>query len=122
MVISNKTIYGFLMNSVKLFTKKIKGLRLRDNLSQEDLAELMDVHANTIGQLETERPSVKFENIDKLAKVFRVLPSYFFNPVDLTLKSSDKEKKELITKKLEELSPKNLDIIYKLVFTLDDDN
>lgn len=110
------------MDSNKIFIKKLKQIRARDNKSQEDVAFEMNINPKTISAYESPKANISFDYLDKFAKIANVLPSYFFNPVDLTLKSSDKEKKELITKKLEELSPKNLDIIYKLVFTLDDDN
>lgn len=110
------------MKSNKIFIKKLKQLRIRDEKSQEDIAFEMGVNPKTISAYESPKSNISFDYIDKFSEIGKVLPSYFFNPIDLTLKKSDVEKKELIIKKLNELSPKNIDIIYKMAFTLDEEN
>lgn len=110
------------MKSNRIFIKKLKQLRVRDNKSQEDMAFDMGVNPKTISAYEAPKSNISFEYIDKFSQAGNVLPSYFFNPVDLTMKHSDAEKKALLIKKLEELDSKHIDILFKLAFVMDEKN
>lgn len=110
------------MKSNEIFIKKLKQLRVRDNKSQEDLAFDIDVNPKTISAYESPKTNISFDYIDKFSEIGNVLPSYFFNPVDLSLKYSDNEKKELLIKKLAELNSTQLDFLFKMAFVLDENS
>lgn len=109
------------MDSKNLLPLKIKLLRTLKGMTQENLAEALDLHDKYITRLESVKPTFTFDMLDKLAEVFGVLPSYFFNPMLGCEEKPNDEKIDLITKKLYELSPKRLDDIYRIIFSLKDE-
>jgi transcriptional regulator with XRE-family HTH domain len=50
----------------------VRQLRLERDLSQEDLAELADLHRNYVSQIESGRRNVSLRNILKLAHGLKV--------------------------------------------------
>jgi transcriptional regulator with XRE-family HTH domain len=48
------------------------------NVSQEDYAELCDLHRTYVGQLERGEKNVSFINILRVAKAFKLKPSELF--------------------------------------------
>jgi len=63
----------------KLFGIRIKILRLMADLTQEELAEKIDVTLNTIGHIERGISGTNFENLVKLSLVFKVEVKDLFN-------------------------------------------
>jgi len=57
------------------FGLNVRRLRLERKLSQEDLAELADLHRNYVSQIETGRRNVSLLNILKLARGLNVKPT-----------------------------------------------
>ena len=58
------------------FAKRLRALRKKHGLTQQELAELADLDYKHIQRLESKRPtSVKLETIEKLAKAFKTTPS-----------------------------------------------
>lgn len=103
------------MNSKELFPRKIKELRARNDMSQEELAEKIDVHSKTITKFENPKPTFNFETVDKMADAFGVLPSYFFNPIDLSHEYEDAEMIQLINKQLKEMNQEELKRTFKVI-------
>jgi transcriptional regulator with XRE-family HTH domain len=64
------------------FGKKVKQLRLAKGLTQEGLAERAGLHPTYIGGIERGERNVGFDNILKVARALRALPSALF--VDFT--------------------------------------
>lgn len=58
------------MNSLKLFGKRIKELRKKNNLTQEQLAEKLGVFQKQVGNIETGTTFTTMVNLEKLADVF----------------------------------------------------
>lgn len=58
--------------------QKLKSLRLDANLSQEKLAELLSVHVQAIGKVETGKTFINEKVLLKVCKFFKVEPKYFF--------------------------------------------
>ena len=56
------------------FGLRVRHLRLERNLSQEDLAELADLHRNYVSQIEGGRRNISLLNILKLARGLKVRP------------------------------------------------
>jgi transcriptional regulator with XRE-family HTH domain len=62
----------------KLFSKNLKKLRLRKGLTQEDLAEKLDISVRYVQQLEGIRcPNVKLDTLTTLAKALSAKPKDF---------------------------------------------
>ena len=60
------------MNQLKLFGKRVKELRKKNNLTQEQLAEKIGVYQKQIGNIETGVCFTTFQTLEKLAQVFNV--------------------------------------------------
>ena len=63
---------------LKKFGLKVKKLREAKNLTQENLAELADLHRTYISSLERGQRNVSLENIEKIAKAFKVSTKELF--------------------------------------------
>jgi len=57
------------------FGKKLRVIREKRGLSQERLAELANLHRNTVGSLERGEVNISLLAIASLAKVLRVKPT-----------------------------------------------
>ena len=64
---------------LKLFGKRIAELRVRKNITQERLAELISYSPNHISKLESARTNPSFDLIIKIADALRVSPQELFN-------------------------------------------
>lgn len=60
------------MNKLKFFGKRIKELRKKNHLTQEQLAEKIGVYPKQIGNIETGTCFTTFQTLEKLAQVFNV--------------------------------------------------
>jgi transcriptional regulator with XRE-family HTH domain len=52
--------------------------RLHGKVSQEDFAEMCDLHRTYIGQVERGEKNISFVNILRIAKAFKTKPSELF--------------------------------------------
>ncbi len=91
----------------KLLGKKIQVIRKSRNLTQEKLAELIDIETPSLSYLETGKYSPSIETLQKLSEVLEVAPweFYYFSEI------SDEEMKEELKKALDN-NPKLLKLIY----------
>ena len=62
------------MNELKQFGEKVRELRTKKGLSQEELAELSGLHRTYISSLELGKRNVSLINIHALAKALGVSP------------------------------------------------
>lgn len=63
------------------FGKKIQQIRKEQNLSQEKLAELADLHRTYIGMIERGEKNITLVNIEKIARALKVTISDIFNDI-----------------------------------------
>lgn len=79
----------------KLLGKKIKQLRKDKDLTQEKLAELINIEIPSLSNIETGKYSPSVETLQKLSEVLNVEPweLYYFNNV-----SQEKMKKYVMSK------------------------
>ena len=52
--------------------KNLRLLRARDGLSQEALADLVDLHRTYVGSIERSERNVSLDNVEKLARALKV--------------------------------------------------
>ena len=64
------------------FGKQVRQLRKALGLSQEDLAELTDLHRTYIGGIERGERNVALINIVRLAKALKVSPSELLKGIE----------------------------------------
>ena len=60
------------------FGKKLRSIRTKKNMSQEELADKAGVHRTYIGMVERAEKNITLKNINKLAKALGVKLSEFF--------------------------------------------
>ena len=60
------------------FGKRLKALRLDHNLTQLELAEILDMSPNFIGMIERGERNTTVENVFKIARALDVNPSNLF--------------------------------------------
>lgn len=100
------------MNAQQLFGKRIKELRKKRNLTQEQLAERLGIFQKQIGNIETGTTFTTMTNIEKLASILGVEVSELFEY------NHQKTRNELIKeidKVVKEASDEKLKIIYKVI-------
>ena len=64
---------------LKQFGKQIAKLRMRGNITQERLAELIDYSPNHISKLESARTNPSFDLIIKIANALNIQPKELFD-------------------------------------------
>lgn len=60
------------------FGKRLKSLRLDKNLTQLELAEILDMSPNFIGMIERGERNTTVENVFKIARALGIKPSVLF--------------------------------------------
>ena len=63
------------------FGKRLKALRLDHNLTQLELAEILDMPPNFIGMIERGERNTTVENVFKIARALNVKPSNLFEEI-----------------------------------------
>lgn len=67
---------------LKHFGKRVREERLKQNLSQEKLAEVAYLHRTYIGMIERGEKNITLENIEKIAKALEI-------PIDKLMHSEE---------------------------------
>lgn len=63
----------------KVIGERIKALRLRENMTQEELAEKVNLHPSYVGILERGERNPSLKSLVKIAAVFNINPDYFLD-------------------------------------------
>lgn len=58
--------------TLEKFGKKVREERIKQGLSQEELASKADVHRTYIGMIERAEKNITLENIEKVAKALKL--------------------------------------------------
>lgn len=107
-----KILNGDIMNSLKLFGKRLKELRKINKLTQEQLSEIIGLDPKQICRIENGACFTTFETLQKISKVFNVEIS------DLFFYEHKKPKDALINEMNEifqSASDNQIQLIYKIV-------
>lgn len=103
------------MNSLKLFGRRLKELRKQRKLTQEQLAELVDLDPKQICRIENGGCFTTFDTLEKIAKIFNVKISDLF-------RCDHKKPKDALIKEMNEIfesaSDENIELIYKIVMAV----
>ncbi len=71
------------------FGQKLKKLRLLANLSQEQLAEKLEISTVSLSSIENGKTFVKYNNLEKICSIFNITPVSLFNFKDEPIKNND---------------------------------
>ena len=71
------------MDITKEFGKNIRNFRLKKKLSQEELADIADLHRTYIGAIERGEKNITLKNIIKITKALNIKPSDLFREMKL---------------------------------------
>ncbi len=63
------------------FGKRLKALRLDHNLTQRELAEILDMSPNFIGMIERGERNTTVENVFKIARALNIKPYNLFEDI-----------------------------------------
>ena len=99
----------------KLFGKRIRELREKNNLTQEKLAEILDLDYQTISRIETGYYFTSYDNLEKFAKAFNVEIKDLFSTKHL-VEELDVEKE--VIKMLKKATKEEKKLIYKIVSSI----
>jgi len=101
-------------NFKKLFGENLKKLRKEKGLSQEALAERVEIETYNISRIETGKSFPQINNLIKIINLLEVEPVELFN---FTHFNSNFELRLSINKLLDE-NPQNIETIYKIITAL----
>ena len=104
------------MDIKKKLGKKIRDLRVQHSLTQEALAEKINLSAKTLSQIEVGNNFVSTATLEKICSVLNLNPKILFDFDDYSIVSQDPV--EEISNRLRR-NPALLKIIYKIVLALD---
>ena len=98
------------MNNKKLLGQRIKELRKKSNLTQEKLAELIDIETGSLSGIESGRHFPSLPTLEKIACNLNIEMKALFEFNHLV--SIDKMKRNII-KNIDKLDDKEIKFIYK---------
>ena len=98
------------MNNKKFLGQRIKELRKKSNLTQEKLAELIDIETGSLSGIESGRHFPSLPTLEKIACNLNIELKALFEFNHLV--SIDKMKKNII-KNIDKLDDKEIKFIYK---------
>ncbi len=99
----------------------IKSFRKQNNLTQEQLAELIDISTHAISSIERGINSPNIKNLEKISKILKIPVSEFYKNIDDTKHLSDKKQNLInnILGILYKLTEQELEILIKQVKAFD---
>ena len=98
------------MNNKQLLGKRIKELRKAQGLTQEQLAELIDIETGSLSAIESGRHFPSLPTLEKIAHYIHTELPYLSK---FTSTLPVKEMREKIIKNIDKLSDENIKFIYK---------
>ena len=102
------------MNKKELLGKRLRELRKRKGINQEQLAEMIDVDPTTISNIENGK---NYPSLINLENLLNVLDSSFLDAFDFEHKNSSEDLIFQINEKLK-TNPDKLEDFYKIIMAL----
>lgn len=75
------------LNLKEIFGKNVRYYRFEKNLTQEKFAELVNLNASYVSELENGKYGPTYEKVEEIAKVLNVKPYILFEETDNTHKT-----------------------------------
>lgn len=100
------------MDNKKLLGKRIKGIRKSCNLTQEELAEKVNIDITTLSGIESGRHFPSLVTLEKIAKTLNVALTTLF---DFNHLISTAEMRSFIGNNMDLLSDDDIKFVYKLL-------
>jgi len=99
----------------KLFGKRIKELREKKGLTQEQLSELVEMDPRSLSRIET---GSNFTTVEKLKKIAQILDVEVKDLFEFNLKKSKVNYIQDIVNLLNSSSEEQVELIYKIVINI----
>lgn len=106
---------------MKTMGEKIKELRIKKRLTQQELADKIGVSYTTISLYESGSRKPSFKALNKLAKVFEVNEAYFFEEENNSTDNLN-QKIKIASRNMESLSEENFELVNSLIKQMLDNN
>lgn len=100
------------------FGEKLKSLRKSKKLSQEQLAQLVDVKNNTVCDWEHNRYYPDVHTIKKLCDIFETTPNYLITDIEIEEKNYNKESVARLLTYYSKLCDQDRDTVNQLIESL----
>lgn len=95
--------------------KKIKEYRLKNHLTQEELAEKLDISVKYISRIENGSGGVKLETLINAMNLLGIVPNIAFSDL---IKNDDIKLQLFLSSKISELSNDKIDFLLSLIDSL----
>lgn len=105
-------------NIKKNLGKNVKKLRTSKDLTQEQLAEILNLQLQSITFIETGRTFISSEVLANLCNYFNVEPSFFFNYKNIEHTDKEINLKREINRLMTNCNKKTLESIYNIIIAL----
>lgn len=101
---------------MKTIGSKIKRLRLDNNLTQDDLADKIEVNFTTVSLYESDNRKPSYKVLYRIAEVFDVPPAFF---IDSKCEEEIKDENILLAmKNMQKLSAEDIEVINSVINAL----
>ena len=97
---------------------KIKNLRTSNNLTQEELAKILEINRNYLSRIETNKSLPTTEVLYKLASYFGISVDHLLGISDQDTVENKKNKIKKITQQCLYLSNNELDFILSIIYVM----
>ena len=100
-------------NSIEFLAKKLKELRKRDGISQEEFSEKSKISLTLIRDIERRKANPTLATIDRIADFFHVPTGELFDTASIV--TDAEQLKRIIQYNVEQFSVKQLQVILSLI-------
>ncbi len=101
-------------NDKKALGMNIKKIRKELKLTQEELAEELDINAQFLSQVENGKVGISVDNAIKICRLANCSPTYLFNGVIHHKSSEIGNKYELLNKKNKSIIDKMIELLLEM--------
>lgn len=105
-------------NIKKLFGQNLSHMRKSSKMTQEQLAEIVNMDYKTISGIETGKAFVSSEAMAKFCNYFNIEPYHFFKAKYSYVTPKEQELKKEIDRLLSDCDDKKLQMIYNVIVAL----
>lgn len=104
---------------MKTIGNKIKELRLKKGITQQELADAMDLSISTISLYESGQRKPGINALSRLGEVLGVDPSYFISDIESKVNMEFSPRVAKIARDMEDLSDEAINFVANIITNLD---